>query len=39
VFQHAFGTILGTIIALAALAAWCATPLSLAARRFRLRDF
>ena len=39
VFQHAFGTILGTTIALAALAAWCATPLSLAARRFRLRDF
>lgn len=38
-FQHTFGTLLGTGLALLAMALWCAGPLTLAARRFRLRDF
>ena len=38
-FQHTFGTGLGTGVAVAALVAWCAGPLAMAARRFRLRDF
>lgn len=38
-FQRAFGTITGSGIAAAALLAWCAVPLLLAARRFRVRDF
>ena len=38
-FQHTFGTLAGTSVAAAALIAWCAAPLSLAARRFRVRDF
>ena len=38
-FRHTFGSAIGTGIAVAALAAWCAVPISLAARRFRTRDF
>ena len=38
-FQHAFGTGVGTGVAVAALLAWCVAPFGLAARRFRLRDF
>jgi Cu-processing system permease protein len=38
-FQHTFGTAIGTSIAAAALVAWCAVPLALADRRFRQRDF
>lgn len=38
-FRHSFGSAIGTAIAVAALAAWCAVPFSLAARRFRTRDF
>lgn len=38
-FQRTFGTPLGVALSLAALALWSATPLSLAARRFRRRDF
>ena len=38
-FEHTFGTLLGTGVALAALIGWCAGPLALAERRFRLRDF
>jgi len=38
-FQHTFGTLVGTSVAIAALAAWCAVPLGLAAQRFLHRDF
>jgi len=38
-FQHTFGTALGTAVAAAALVAWCAVPLALAGRRFLRRDF
>ena len=38
-FQHTFGTSLGTAVALLALLAWCVVPLALAGRRCRLRDF
>lgn len=38
-FQHTFGTVLGTGVAAAALLAWCALPLALAERRFIRRDF
>lgn len=38
-FQHTFGTAAGVTIAVAGLTIWCAVPLTLAARRFRLRDF
>ncbi|MDQ8154075.1 MAG: ABC transporter permease subunit [Gemmatimonadota bacterium] len=38
-FEHTFGTALGTSIAAVALLAWCAVPLLLADRRFRTRDF
>lgn len=38
-FQHTFGTALGTGVAAAALVAWCVLPLGLAERRFLRRDF
>jgi Cu-processing system permease protein len=38
-FHQTFGTLLGTVVAAAALMAWCAAPLGFAARRFRVRDF
>jgi hypothetical protein len=38
-FQQTFGTSVGTVVAVVALVAWCAAPLAMAARRFRLRDF
>ena len=38
-FEQTFGTLLGTAVAVIALVAWCAGPLALAERRFRLRDF
>ena len=38
-FQHTFGTLVGTSVAAAALLAWCAVPLGLAERRFLRRDF
>lgn len=38
-FQQTFGTGLGTGVAVATLLVWCAVPLVMAARRFRLRDF
>jgi Cu-processing system permease protein len=39
VFERFFGSTAGSALALAALAAWVALPLGLAARRFRRRDF
>ncbi len=38
-FQHTFGTPVGTGIAAAALLAWCVIPLGLAGHRFLRRDF
>ncbi|HYV98707.1 MAG TPA: ABC transporter permease subunit [Gemmatimonadaceae bacterium] len=38
-FQHSFGTLLGAVIGMSALALWCAGPLVLASRKFRVRDF
>ena len=38
-FEHTFGTALGTSIAAAALVAWIVVPLGMAERRFRRRDF
>lgn len=38
-FQHTFGTVLGTGVAATALVAWCVVPLGLAERLFRRRDF
>jgi Cu-processing system permease protein len=38
-FEHTFGTILGTAVAAAALLTWCVIPLALAGRRFLRRDF
>ena len=38
-FEHTFGTVIGTVVAAAALVAWCAIPLGLAERRFLHRDF
>ncbi|MHB1311632.1 MAG: ABC transporter permease subunit [Gemmatimonadaceae bacterium] len=38
-FEHTFGTALGTAVSVAALMVWCAVPLGLAERRFRNRDF
>jgi len=38
-FEHTFGTALGTGVSVAALVVWCAVPLGLAERRFRNRDF
>jgi len=38
-FQHTFGTLVGTSVAIAALLAWCAVPLGLAGQRFLRRDF
>lgn len=38
-FEHTFGTVLGTTVAAAALVGWCIIPLALAAHRFRARDF
>lgn len=38
-FQHTFGTAVGTGVAAAALLTWCAVPLGLAGRRFLRRDF
>jgi Cu-processing system permease protein len=38
-FNRAFGSALGLAIASAVLVMWCAAPLALAARRFRVRDF
>lgn len=38
-FEHTFGTVLGTSIASVALVVWCIVPLGLAERRFRRRDF
>jgi len=38
-FQHTFGTLAGTSVAIAALVAWCAVPLGLAGQRFLRRDF
>ncbi|MNC91070.1 hypothetical protein D3C83_72600 [compost metagenome] len=38
-FNRAFGSALGLAIAAMVLAMWCAAPLALAARRFRMRDF
>lgn len=39
VFRRAFGTALGPVIALTALALWSAVPMLLARRRFLRRDF
>jgi Cu-processing system permease protein len=39
VFERFFGSAAGSFLALAALGAWIALPLGLAARRFRARDF
>ncbi len=38
-FQHTFGTALGTGVAGATLVVWCVVPLALAGRRFLRRDF
>lgn len=38
-FERAFGSLFGTVIAVTALAAWIAVPFAIAGRRFRLRDF
>ena len=38
-FQHTFGTAVGTSVAAGALLIWCAIPLGLAGRRFLRRDF
>lgn len=38
-FEHTFGTALGTGVAVAALVAWCVVPLGLAEHRFLRRDF
>ena len=38
-FNRAFGSALGLAIASAVLVMWCAAPLALAARRFKVRDF
>jgi Cu-processing system permease protein len=38
-FEHTFGTALGTSVAVAVLVVWCAVPLGFAERRFRTRDF
>jgi Cu-processing system permease protein len=39
VFERFFGTARGSAVSAAALAAWIALPLAVAARRFRRRDF
>ena len=38
-FERTFGSLAGTIVAVTALAVWTATPFTIAARRFRRRDF
>lgn len=38
-FERAFGSLIGTTVAILALAAWCAIPFTLARRRFCQRDF
>jgi Cu-processing system permease protein len=38
-FEHTFGTPVGVSVAVIVLAAWCAVPFLLAARKFQLRDF
>ena len=38
-FERTFGSLAGTIVAVSALAVWTATPFTIAARRFRRRDF
>jgi Cu-processing system permease protein len=38
-FEHTFGTPVGVSVAVVVLAAWCAVPFLLAARKFQLRDF
>jgi Cu-processing system permease protein len=38
-FERTFGSLAGTIIAVTALAAWTVAPFTIAARRFRRRDF
>ncbi len=38
-FQHTFGTVVGTSVAVTALIAWCLIPLGLAGQRFLRRDF
>ena len=38
-FEHTFGTALGTGVAVVALAVWCVVPLAFAESRFRHRDF
>ena len=39
VFTRAFGSVPGLAVASVVLMLWCAAPLALAARRFKLRDF
>ena len=38
-FERTFGSALGSLVALGALALWCVGPWFLAARRFDARDF
>lgn len=38
-FERFFGSLVGTVVAVSALAAWVAVPFAVARRRFRHRDF